>query len=70
MNSLETTLKRAMKIEDLAMEIAGHTHRHELEHLIIQQILDDIPPVMSTPALVLNGLELTSKLHTKEIYAD
>ena len=22
-----------MKIEDLAMEIAGHTHRHELEHL-------------------------------------
>ena len=41
MNSLETSLKKAMKIEDLAMEIAGHTHRHELEHLIIQQILDE-----------------------------
>ena len=35
MNSLETSLKKAMKIEDLALEIAGHTHRHELEHLII-----------------------------------
>ena len=41
MNSLETSLKKAMKIEDLAMEIAGHTHRAELEHLIISQILDD-----------------------------
>ena len=41
MNSLETSLKKAMKIEDLAMEIAGHTHRHELEHLTTQQILDD-----------------------------
>ena len=41
MNSLEISMKRAMKIEDLAMEIAGHTHRAELEHLIISQILDE-----------------------------
>ena len=37
-------MKRAMKIEDLYMEIIGHTHRAELEHLIISQILDDTHP--------------------------
>ena len=40
-NSLMTSLKKAQRIEELAFEIAGHTHRAELENLIISQILDD-----------------------------
>ena len=31
-----------MKIEDLFMEIEGHTHRDELLSLIYDQMLDDL----------------------------